>query len=277
MYNTDMLKKIIIIFTILLVSIVTYFYFQQESYYINDNVETEERKENYEKAKEEILEFEKEPAHKQAEFFEGVVNIDNQPMYYAYPLKIVKNNPPKLIVYSHGQLQRIVKDLDDNYMLKMREYGNFFASRGYAFSASNQHDDNWGQSESLNDIKKSIIWFEENNYPLTEKKSMVGFSMGGKTAVNYAIDNPNEIAKIALLAPTPKTELTKFDVEKLRDIPIKIWHGTEDVNIPFSTTEQYVQRFKNYDKKVNVKPVENAGHFDIETTLMEYLLEFFEE
>lgn len=277
MYNALMLKKIIIIFTILLALLLTYLYFQQESDYVDESVETEKTKEKEEEVKEEILKFEENPAYNQAQYFEGVVNIDEQPMYYAYPLEIVKDNPPKLIVYSHGQLQRIVEDLENEYMLKMRDYGEFFASKGYAFSASNQHDDNWGQRESLDDIAKSIRWFEENEYPVLEKKHMVGFSMGGRTAINYAVENPNEIGKVALLAPTPRAELTESDVEQIRDISIRIWHGTGDVNIPFSTTQQYVQRFENYNKEIDVVPIESAGHFDIETTLMEDILEFFEK
>jgi len=276
MYNDSMFKKLLTIFVIALALLLTYSYFQGDNNSVENDID-EIEDEEIKIPEERVLRFEESPAYENAQYFEGVVSIDNQPMYYAYPLEIQEEKPPELIIYSHGQLQRIVEDLEDEYMLKMREYGDFFASRGYGFSASNQHGDNWGQRESLDDIEKSIIWFEDNGYPISEKKNMLGFSMGGKATINYAIENSNEIAKVALLAPTPKAELTEFDVEKIKDIPIRIWHGTGDVNIPFSTTQQYVQRFENYNKEIDVVPIENAGHFDIETTLMNEILEFFEE
>ncbi len=269
-----MLRKFLITLFLLSSLLLIYFYFQEEEEKIEIEKEAIESVE--EESNDEKIIFEETPAHNNARYFEGVVNIDGQPMYYAYPLEIKQNNPPKLIIYSHGQLQRVVPDLNDEFMLKMIEYGDFFASRGYAFSASNQHDDNWGQEESMRDITKSVDWFRENDFLTKDKKHMLGFSMGGRAAINYAIQNPTKVKSIVLLAPTPKNNLQENDVEKILNIPIKIWHGTEDVNIPFLTTLQYIESFKTHGKDIELTPVENAGHFDIETSLMDEILEFFE-
>lgn len=262
-----MFKKLLIICVILVTSILLYSYFksddEQQQHYQPEEVKVNQEEDVPElKTKQEVT------------FFEEVIVIDGQPMYYAYPSKI-QQSPPKLIIYCHGQLQRITENLEDEYMLKMKEYGQFFASRGYVFSASNQHDDNWGGKESLKDIQNSIQWFEENLI-ISKNSYIIGFSMGGRTAVNYAIENPSNISAIALLAPTPRNNLQKTDVEALKSIPIKIWHGTEDINIPFSTTTEYVKTFNKHNKEMEVVPIENADHFEIETTLMQNILEFFE-
>lgn len=263
-----MFKKFLTIFVILVAVIVLYFYFKSE-----DEQDQDYRPQKIETNQEENV---PEPEIKQkTTFVENVVVIDGQPMYYAYPSQIQQESPPKLIIYCHGQLQRITEDLEDKYMLKMREYGEFFALKGYIFSASNQHDDNWGGKESLNDIKNSIEWFQKN-LTISKDTYIIGFSMGGRTAINYAVENPNNILAIALLAPTPRNNLQKTDVEKLRSISIKIWHGTQDINIPFSTTTEYVKTFNKYGKEIEVIPVENADHFDIETVFMQDILGFFE-
>lgn len=268
-----MLKKLLIIFLISSALLLTYLYFQNNGY---EN-EIEEKNEITNNEKEKTRNIEKDPAKLDAHYFEEVVVLEEQPMYYAYPLEIKEDQPPELIIYSHGQLQRVVENLDDEYMLILREYGEFFASKGYAFSASNQHGDNWGQKESLSDIKNSVLWFEDSELPIAKKKYMIGFSMGGRTAVNYSIENNKEISKIALLAPTPRENLSQNDVDKVSKTPIKIWHGTEDINIPFSVSEYYVKSFENFGKEIKLEPIKEAGHYDIEKSLMNEILEFFKD
>ena len=272
-----MIRRISKITLLLAILLLVHFYIQNNDEEVEKNVEKNTAEHAKENQQVETIKFEKSPAYEEANYFEEVVIIDEQPMYYTYPLEIENSQPPTLVIYSHGQLQRITENLENEYMLKMQEYGDFFTSKGYAFSASNQHGDNWGGEESLGDIKKSILWFENNGYPISEKKHLLGFSMGGKTTINYAIKNPEDIATIALLAPTPKETIQKIDVERISEIPIKIWHGKEDVNIPFTASQWYVDKFESYGKQVTLTPISNATHYDIETTLKENILGFFEE
>lgn len=262
-----MMKKILVILFLVIIASIVFVMNKEEEIEIHKDVEERKKQEEEE-------EIDLSPT---GEYREDVVVIDGQPMYYAYPE--LRNNSPKptLVVYSHGQLQRITQNLEEAYMLKIREYGEFFASKGYAFSASNQHDDNWGQAESLRDIALSIEWFTENNLPIQNQVHMIGFSMGGLAPVNYAIENPEYIKSITLLAPTPKNNLNRDSVEILTEIPIKIWHGTADINIPFTASQQYISVFETLGKEVELIPIENAQHYDVETSLMEEILEFFED
>ncbi len=162
-------------------------------------------------------------------------------------------------------------------MLKIREYGEFFASQGYLFAASNLHDDNWGLEESMNDIDLLIDWFENNEFHLKNEILLIGFSMGGRTAMHYAFREPSKISKIALLAPTQASKLTQENVDSIKDIPVKIWHGTKDVNIPFYSSQKYSEDFQKYSKEITLVPIEGSTHYDIETTLMKEILEFFHQ
>ncbi len=270
-----MKKRTIKILTlVLLLSLTIYLYSQSQNK--NEDESKSNKVEEITKSEDEKILFDKTPAKEDANYFEGIENIQGQPMYYSYPLEIKKKDPPELIVYSHGQLQRIVENLDDEYMQKMKKYGEFFSKKGFAFSASNQHGDNWGQQEALNDIQNSIEWFEEENLPIKDKVYMIGFSMGGRAAINYTILNPQKVKTVSLLAPTPRESLSQEDVEKIKDIPIKIWHGTSDINIPFTTSELYVQNFQKHNKQVKLIPIENAQHYDVETSLMDDIFEFIE-
>ncbi len=269
-----MLKKIIIIILLLAIVFLGYNYFKKED--ITETKQTEKTKPAEFEEQEVLTNITRETAQINDGYFEEIVAINTQPMYYAYPKKIDEENPPKLIIYSHGQLQRVVEDFEDEYMLKLREYGDFFTKHNYVFSASNQHDDNWGEKESLSDISNSINWFEENKLPIAENIYMIGFSMGGRATINYAIKDPSNIKAITLLAPTPRANLSYDDVTKIKDIRIAIWHGTADVNIPITTSRQYVNQFRNNNKEVKLFEIEEKGHFEIETSLMNEILEFFE-
>ena len=224
-----------------------------------------------------IYEEEEEEINKKeiTEYVENITVIDNQPMYYAYPKD---TNSAKLIIYSHGQLQRITTNLDDPYMLTMRDYGKFFALHGFVFTASNQHDDNWGEKEALNDIKKSIEYIESlEEIEILPKKLLVGFSMGGRSAINYALENSNEVEKIALLAPSPSPLISEKSVKNLINIPTKIWHGEDDINIPIAISQDYIKSFKTYDKEIEFSSVKETDHFELETSMFEEILEFFKD
>jgi predicted esterase len=209
------------------------------------------------------------------EYIENITVIDGQPMYYAYPKSA---NSAKLIIYSHGQLQRITTNLDDPYMLKMREYGEFFALHGFVFSASNQHDDNWGEKDALMDIKNSIKYINSlGEIQILPQKLLVGFSMGGRSAINYALASPDEIEKIALLAPSPSPLISGNSVKKLTNIPIKIWHGEKDINIPIAISQDYVKIFEKHGKEVEFSSVKETDHFELETLMFEDILEFLKD
>jgi pimeloyl-ACP methyl ester carboxylesterase len=57
---------------------------------------------------------------------------------------------------------------------------------------------------------------------------IVGSSYGGLMAVRYAMENENRIIKLILLAPALNLPEFKSDCNKQLNIPVIIYHGTND-------------------------------------------------
>ena len=210
-------------------------------------------------------------------YLEVYETIEEQPAYIAVPAPIDPENPPRIILYSHGSNTEVTFDTNDEFMQDLHTYGVFFTENNYIFAASNQHGANWGNDESIQDNINLIAWIKER-YDTQEKVNMIGYSMGGLPTMNFASDYPERVNKIALLAPT--TSSNEWDaqrVAKIRDIDIKIWHGTADVNVGYSLSTTFVDRLQSFDKEVELVTLEGKTHWDIHTEYMEDILEFFNQ
>lgn len=215
------------------------------------------------------------PADEASTYFEKTPVIGGQQAYIAHPIKINPTQPPTLIVYSHGSNTTVTTNFNDPFMKDLQQYGKFFTSKGYVFSASNQHGANDGNQASIDDTKAMIKWISEE-YLVQEKVYMIGFSMGGRPTIYYTQQFPESVGKIAMLAPATcycSPEL----YNSLKGIPIKIWHGTSDINVPYSAALEFIERAKPYELDITLRTIEGAGHFDIDTEYMEEIYEFFEE
>lgn len=201
--------------------------------------------------------------------------IGEEQAYVVIP-RIDENNPPILIIYSHGSNTTVTQNMEDQFMKDMQAYGIFFTQHNYIFSASNQHGVNWGSKASIQDTINLKNWVEEN-YNIQPKVYLIGFSMGGLPTMNFATTYPEIISKIALLAPTVKSsEWNQTRADKLDGIDIKLWHGNKDVNVPYSNSVYFVNKLKNYGKDIEFITLEGLTHFDLDTEYMNEILQFYE-
>lgn len=188
-----------------------------------------------------------------------------------YPDK--KNLP--IVVYSHGSTYSVTSNPDNQLLKDLRLYADAFVKKGYIFAASNQHGDNWGNDLAVEDTRK-LIEYIQTNFTSSKEIYLIGFSMGGLPTMNFAEKYPENIVKIALLAPTSyATRWSSQRVENIKEIPIMIWHGDMDVNVPYSMTTALIARLKAYDKEVILETVEGMGHWDVDTEKIGEVLEFF--
>ena len=210
-------------------------------------------------------------------YLEVYETIEGQPAYIAVPAPIDPENPPRIIVYSHGSNTEVTFDTNDEFMQDLHTYGVFFTENNYIFAASNQHGANWGNDESIQDNINLIAWIKER-YDTQDKVNMIGYSMGGLPTMNFASDYPERVNKIALLAPTTNSnEWNEERVAKIGDIDIKIWHGTADVNVGYSLSTTFVNTLESFGKEVELVTLEGKTHWDIHTEYMEDILEFFNQ
>jgi len=116
----------------------------------------------------------------------------------------------------------------------------------------------------------------ESHYTTNGKIYLIGFSMGGLPTMHFAQKYPENLTKIALLAPTTRTyDWTQADVNKIMNIGIQIWHGTADVNIGYSNSVNFVAYMKNLGKDIPLITLEGKTHFDLDTEYMDQVLQFF--
>ncbi len=241
--------------------------------YYNKPKPLEEVKEQ--KPQQEQPKTEEKPIEEGPQYEEILTTIEGQQAYICVPTNIEENNPPTVIIYSHGSNTTITDNMNEQFMKDMQEYGILFASHNYIFSASNQHGVNWGNSASIQDMLNLKKWIEER-YSIQPKINLIGFSMGGLPTLNFATKYPELIGKIALLAPSIKSaEWNNTRAQKLKNVEIKLWHGNKDVNVPYSSSVSFVKKLQGYGITIDFVTVEDKGHFDIDTEYMQDILEFF--
>lgn len=201
--------------------------------------------------------------------------IDGQMAYIALPTNIKEENKPGIVIYSHGSNTVVTSDTTDDFIKDLQKYGETYTKSNLIFAASNQHGANWGSKTAINDTKVMLDWIKEN-YKTNEKVYLLGFSMGGLPTMNFATTHPENIVKIALLAPTTRaTEWNKSRVEIIKDMDIQIWHGTADVNVPYSLSTAFVSRLKSLGREIPLVTLEKKTHWDLDTEYMEEVLNYF--
>ncbi len=202
--------------------------------------------------------------------------IEGQTAYIVAPTNIDENNPPSIILYSHGSNTRVISDMLDPFMMDLQEYGIYFTQHNFIFAASNEHDENWGNAASIADMVNLQEWIEEK-YETSGKIYMIGFSMGGLPTMHFVQKYPENIEKVALLAPTTRTyEWNQTEVNKIMNIDIKIWHGTDDVNIGLFSSRTFVTSLSKLGKEIELVELEGKTHFDVDKEYMTDILTFFQ-
>lgn len=207
-------------------------------------------------------------------YFEKVVKVKSEYVYIASPIKVEVDNPPTLIIYSHGSNTTIKPDFNDSFMKDMQYYGKYFAKKGFVFTASSMHGMNYGSSQSVQDMKNLESWVSQN-YLVKTNVNLIGFSMGGLPTLNYLFLYPKTIHKVALLAPV-SGDYTQSQFQSIKNIPIQIWHGNKDVNVPLSLSTHLQSVYNSYGyKNLKLTIVEGKGHFDIDTEKITDIYKFF--
>ena len=279
--NSRNLKDVILILVfIVLLAIPAYLSYKLFFPLEFTKTENETQKESTEEIideKEEIETPEEEKPLPGPHFEEMFEIIEGQMAYISIPTNIDPSNPPSIVIYNHGSNTRVTNNLDDLFIQDLQLYGERFTNENLIFAASNAHDENWGNTDSINDIQNMVFWIKER-YTTSDDIYMIGFGMGALPTTHYLTTYPANVKKIALLAPTTRTyEWNINTINKVSDTEIKIWHGIDDVNIGIVYTDEFVNYMKNLGKDIELVRLEGKTHFDLDTEYMEEVLKFFQE
>lgn len=174
---------------------------------------------------------------------EATLEVDSQTIIVYYPAELPEGSP--LIVYSHGSNEHVSPEIvPAGFADALPRYGEYFAQQGAFFVTSEMYGENWGSSQSQLHLLELVSYFKET-YAVGEVY-MFGFSMGGLPALRTAKRYPEVIDKVALLAPTIAMEdWTSTTLTDIEAIPVHIWHGTEDVNVPIDLSRELFTRATN--------------------------------
>lgn len=174
-------------------------------------------------------------------------SIDEQAVVIYRPEELsTTNGPTALIIYSHGSNEHVDSTLiSQQFAQDLDRYGEYFATQGALFVASEMYGENWGSRISREHLQH-VIEYVSLHYDITPTVVLYGFSMGGLPTLRFAKDYPDQVDLILLLAPTIAIDdWTPSAVSAIRNIPIHIWHGTRDVNVPHSVSDAFEERVRS--------------------------------
>ena len=132
---------------------------------------------------------------------------------------------------------------------------------------------NWySWDDAQTDIAEAIQSVKEN-FPIDDRNVfLAGFSMGGYGVYRTFYEAPGTYKALAVFSGTPRIRFSipegvdaiDFNQERyckrFRGVPIFVFHGKRDLNVPYDETEAFVARLKRAGAKVEFHTEEDKGH-----------------
>jgi predicted esterase len=265
---------------LLIIGIPIYGYFKLKPDRIFD--EEEEIQEKTESPKEQevisdnVEEIEDEPVVITG-YTDELVEIDGQWAYIAVPEPIDSSNLPTLVIYNHGSITRVEEELDPDFKKDLLEYTKAFIPHNYIFAVSNARGFDLDSEEAIMDNYNMYNYIKEK-YGIQEKIYMIAYSKGGVAALNFTSAYPDLVTKIAMVAG--RMRLYEWDEErskKLKGVEIKSWHGTDDINVSFGNTVEFIEQMEEWGIKIDLIPLEGKTHWNVKTEYVDDISEFFNQ
>jgi len=160
-----------------------------------------------------------------------------------------------LIVFLHGAGERGL-DVD-----KVKLHGplNFIKNNkldAYILAPQCPENQMWN-SEVLYELIQEII--SKNKNIDTSKIHLTGLSMGGWGTWNLAFDHPEIFASVVPICGFVD-RIPMLDACKLKEVPIKIFHGLLDDIVDVYYSEQIYKRLKKCNANVSLTIFDDANH-----------------
>jgi predicted esterase len=186
-----------------------------------------------------------------------------------YMVFIPKNYNPNmkypLIVYLHGSASDETSLYGSNYFIP----NDFIVLAPKGRGPSNCYS--WDNAQT--DISEAIDAVV-GSYPIDKGNIFLsGFSMGGYGVYRTYYETPGKFKALAVFSGNPNLANQWSDdetiypdftqekyLEKFKGIPMFIFHGKEDRNCSFETTQQIINKLSNAGAKVKFVSEEDKGH-----------------
>ncbi|MEY8020052.1 PHB depolymerase family esterase [Muriicola sp. SD30] len=160
--------------------------------------------------------------------------------------------PMLLFLHGGGESGDSLAVLKKNGPPKMLAEGKQFPFM--VLAPQNPHKKQWWNVRAVMKLLDTVM----TQYRIDPKRIYLsGLSRGGSAAWEMAVQYPDRFAALAVvcgMAPVPYASWIN------KDLPIWVFHGTEDRSIPFSESEAMVAALKQMGYDVTFTVYEGVGH-----------------
>ncbi|WP_445381901.1 carboxylesterase family protein [Robiginitalea sp. IMCC43444] len=190
-------------------------------------------------------------------FGEQQTTVDETLRYYLYyPPGYDANADSKypLMLFLHGggesgaDLAAIKKNGPPRMMAEGRDFPFI------VLAPQNPHEKQWWNIRAVMQLLETVV---SVNHVDRDRLYLTGLSRGGSACWDIAVQFPDTFAAMAVVCGmTPLPYASWID----KDMPIWVFHGTEDAVIPFSESQQMVAKLKEMGYPVKFTVYQGEGH-----------------
>jgi predicted peptidase len=169
-----------------------------------------------------------------------------------YETKEKESFPLLLFLHGGGESGDSLAVLKKNGPPKMLADGTQFPFM--VLAPQNPHKKKWWNVHAVMHLLDTVIAHHRVD---PKRIYLSGLSRGGSAAWDLAVQYPERFAALAVvcgMAPVPYASWID------KDLPIWVFHGTEDRSIPFSESEKMVAALKEMGYDVTFTIYEGVGH-----------------
>ncbi|MBM1106727.1 prolyl oligopeptidase family serine peptidase [Aurantibacter crassamenti] len=187
--------------------------------------------------------------------YESIVKEDfHYYLYYpeSYESDENKDFPILLFLHGGGESGGELEEVKSNGPPKLIAEGNEFPF--LILAPQNPHKKKWWNTQALIELLDEVV---ANNRVDKKRIYLTGLSRGGGAAWELAVQYPEKFAALAVvcgMAPLPYASWLD------KEMPIWVFHGTEDQSIPFSESKEMVEKLKAIGHDVKFTAYEGVGH-----------------
>lgn len=187
---------------------------------------------------------------------EETVTVETLRYYLYYPRDYEDNKtaffPLLLFLHGGGESGGELAALKSSGPPKLLVEGKEFPF--LILAPQNPHEKQWWNTRAVKQLLDTIV---ANNRVDPRRIYLTGLSRGGGAAWELAVQYPDRFAAMAVvcgMTPLPYASWIN------KDMPIWVFHGTEDQSVPFSESEGMVARLKSMGYNVTFTRYEGVGH-----------------
>jgi predicted peptidase len=175
-------------------------------------------------------------------------------LYFPKRYKEEKNDKFPLLLFLHGggESGGELEELKTNGPPKLLAEGKEFPF--LILAPQNPYKKKWWNTRAVMQLLDTII---ATNRVDTDRIYLTGLSRGGGAAWELAVQYPDKFAALAVvcgMTPVPYASWIN------KNMPIWVFHGTEDKSIPISESENMVKRLEEMGYDVTFTRYEGVGH-----------------